>query len=128
MSTNSQCQCGTQINAIFACSGASTAGALADQAARKLARDGAGRMLCLAGIASRVPAIMKSTEAVRTILAIDGCPLSCTKSCLEEAGFSNFKHLQLTDIGISKDEAVLNDESITKVAAQGAALMKEVCS
>ena len=128
MSTSSQCQCGTQFNAIFACSGASTAGALADQAARKLARDGVGRMLCLAGIGGRVPGMMKSTEAVQTILAIDGCPLNCTKRCLEEAGFLNFKHLQLADIGIGKDETVLNDETITKVAAQGTALMKEVCS
>ena len=39
---------------IFACSGAADVGAVADQAARKMTRDGTGKMFCLAGIGGRV--------------------------------------------------------------------------
>ncbi len=42
--------CSSATKLIFACSGAADVGAIADQAARKLTRDGVGKMFCLAGI------------------------------------------------------------------------------
>jgi len=128
MSTNCKCKCSAAPKLIFACSGAADVGAVADQAARKLTRDGVGKMFCLAGIGGRVSGIMKTTEAAQAILAIDGCPLNCTKKCLEEAGFVDFKHLQLADIGMNKGETDVNDENISKVADKSAALLQEVCS
>lgn len=128
MSTNCKCECSAAPKLIFSCSGAADVGAVADQAARKLTRDGVGKMFCLAGIGGRVSGIMKTTEAAQAILAIDGCPLNCTKKCLEEAGFTEFKHLQLADIGMSKGETDVNDENISKVADKSAALLQEVCS
>jgi len=74
MQTGCGCTCssaGPKI--IFACSGCADVGELADQAARKLARDGAGQMFCLSGIGGRVSAIRKATEAAHSIVAIDGC-------------------------------------------------------
>jgi len=44
---------------IFSCSGCADVGELADQAARKLTRDGAGKMSCLAGIGGRISGIVK---------------------------------------------------------------------
>ncbi|MFH0879717.1 MAG: putative zinc-binding protein, partial [Lentisphaerota bacterium] len=38
------CACGAAPKLIFACSGGSDVGALADQAARKMANEGAGKM------------------------------------------------------------------------------------
>ena len=70
---------------IFACSGAADVGAIADKAARRLTADGASKMYCLAGIGGRVPGIIKTTQEAEKILAIDGCPLDCTKLSLEEA-------------------------------------------
>lgn len=128
MSTNCKCECSAAPKLIFSCSDAADVGAVADQAARKLTRDGVGKMFCLAGIGGRVSGIMKTTEAAQAILAIDGCPLNCTKKCLEEAGFTEFKHLQLADIGMSKGETDVNDENISKVADKSAALLQEVCS
>ena len=113
---------------VFDCSGAADVGAVADQAARKLTRNGVGKMFCLAGIGGRVSGIMKTTEAAQAILAIDGCPLNCAKKCLEEAGFKKFKHLQLADIGMTKGETEVNDENISKAANKGTALLQEVCS
>ena len=80
---------------IFACSGAADVGAIADQAARRLTKDGAGKMYCLAGVGGRVSGIMATTESAAKILAIDGCPLNCVKNCLEQAGFKKYEHLQL---------------------------------
>lgn len=128
MSTNRKCECSAAPKLIFACSGAADVGAVADQAARKLTHDGVGKMFCLAGIGGRVSGIMKTTEAAQTILAIDGCPLNCARMCLEKAGFTEFKHLQLGDIGMTKGETEANDENISKVADKGAALLQRVCS
>ena len=77
------CACAGAPKLIFACSGAADVGAIADQAARKMTKDGAGRMFCMAGIGGRVPGIMATTQSAAKILAIDGCPLNCVKNSLE---------------------------------------------
>lgn len=115
------CSCGGAPKLIFACSGGADVGALADQAARKMTKDGAGRMFCLAGIGGRVSGIMKSTEAASKILAIDGCPLNCAKKTLEEAGFSEFAHLNLSEAGFQKGESPVNEENIATVTLVAAA-------
>ena len=111
------CSCGSNSGPklIFACSGCADVGELADQAARKLTRDGAGQMFCLAGIGGRVSGIMKSTEAAGSILAIDGCPLDCTRKTLDGAGFARINHLRLSDLGFEKGKTQVNRESIAAV-------------
>jgi uncharacterized metal-binding protein len=108
---------------IFACSGAADVGAIADQAARKLTRDGAGKMFCLAGIGGRIDGIMKTTQAASSILAIDGCPLNCVKASLEKAGFANFKHLQLADLGLEKGKSPVTEDNITKACTAAMSLL-----
>jgi uncharacterized metal-binding protein len=100
---------------IFACSGAADVGAIADQVARRLTRDGAGKMFCLAGIGGRINGIMKTAESASKILMIDGCPMNCVKACLEKAGFTEFAHLQLADLGMEKGKSPANEENIGKV-------------
>lgn len=114
------CECGVAPNLIFACSGAADVGHIADLAARKLAEDGVGKVFCLAGIGGRVSGIMETTRAASKILAIDGCPLNCARLTLEQAGFSNFEHLQLADFGLAKGQSPASDETITRVASAGA--------
>ncbi len=108
---------------IFACSGAADVGAISDRAARKLTKDGKGKMFCLAGIGGRVQGILDKTRAATRILAIDGCSLNCTKKTLEQAGFSKFAHVRVTDLGMEKGKAPVTDESVAVVAdAAGRAL------
>jgi uncharacterized metal-binding protein len=107
---------------IFACSGAADVGALSDSAARKLTADGAGKMYCLAGIGGRVPGILKTTQEAEKILAIDGCPLDCTKLSLEEVGFTEFEHMKVTDLGLEKGKSPATSENIATVVQ--AALIK----
>jgi len=98
-------------------------GELADQAARKLTRDGAGKMFCLSGIGGRVSAILKSTEAAQSILAIDGCPLDCTKKTLELAGFTPNQHLRLNELGFVKGNTEASTEAVAKVAEHAQRLL-----
>ncbi|OHB62036.1 MAG: zinc-binding protein [Planctomycetes bacterium RBG_13_46_10] len=103
---------------IFACSGAADVGEIADRAARKLTKEGVGKMFCLAGIGGRVSGIMKTTEAASKILAIDGCTLNCVKNCLQQAGFHKFTHLQIADLGFEKGKSPASEENITKAVAK----------
>ncbi|MCK5564895.1 MAG: putative zinc-binding protein [Planctomycetes bacterium] len=123
MSTEKSCECSGGPKLIFACSGAADVGAIADQAARKMAKEGVGKMFCLAGIGGRISGIMKTTESAESILAIDGCPLDCVKNSLQQAGFNQFEHLQLADLGLEKCSSQVTEENIGKVAAKGKEMM-----
>jgi len=113
----SKCSCGCSSGprVIFSCSGAADVGELADRAARKLTRNGTGKMFCLAGISGRVDGIIKSTMAATKILAIDGCTLDCTKKTLAEAGITRINHLRLTDLGFEKGKTDVNARTIDQV-------------
>ena len=122
MSDAANCACGCSVGPklIFACSGAADVGAVADQAARKLTRDGAGKMYCLAGIGGRVSGIVESTKAASRILVIDGCPQDCARNTMEQAGFNRFDFIRLSDMGLEKGKTPVAEETIAKVAAVGA--------
>ena len=123
MSNQQSCGCSGGPKLIFACSGAADVGEIADKAARKLTRDGAGRMFCTAGLGGRISGILKTAEAAHRILAIDGCPLNCVKSSLELAGLTTFQHLQLADLGLEKCKSPVSDENVNNVAAKAAELI-----
>lgn len=108
---------------IFACSGAADVGQIADMATRKMAKDGAGKMFCTAGLGGRVEPIIKTTASASRILAVDGCKLNCVKSSLEQAGFGEFIHLQVTDLGLEKGKSPAKDENIAKVVVKGKELL-----
>ena len=101
---------------IFSCSGAADVGEIADRTARKLTREGAGKMYCLTGIGGRVVSMVKFAQAAETILAIDGCAQNCTSHCLKKAGFKNFKTLRLADLGMEKGMSPANDDAVARVS------------
>jgi len=121
MQTGCGCSCGSGDagpKVIFSCSGCADVGELADQAARKLTRDGAGKMACLAGISGKVSGIVKSAEAAQSILAIDGCSLDCTRKTLENSGFVRVNHLRLSDLGFEKGNTEVSEASIASVISK----------
>ncbi len=97
---------------VYACSGCSDAGELSDRIARGLARAGVAEMSCLAGIGGRVKPLMNQAAGAERILAIDGCPLNCARHTLELAGFQNFKHLELHQLGWRKHACPVTAENI----------------
>ncbi len=124
MNRNIHCACGAAPTLIFACSGSSDVGEIADRAARKQLRAGAGRMYCLAGVGGRVSGILLTTQAAESILAIDGCPLACAKNTLEKAGIARFQHVQLADLGMAKGESPVSEDQIAQAAAAGIAALR----
>ena len=111
--------CSAAAHVIFACSGSADVGKIADLAARKLMEQNAGKMSCLAGVGGRVKGIMETTRAAKTVLAIDGCPLHCARNTLEQAGFTKFEHIRLSDLGMEKGKTAPTDEAVATVVDLG---------
>ncbi|EGB15518.1 DGC domain protein [Pseudodesulfovibrio mercurii] len=109
------CSCQAAPKFVFSCSGAADVGEVADQAARAVSREGTAKVFCLAGIGGKVSGIVKSTEAADKVVAIDGCPLNCARKTLEEAGFTEFEHIQLSDLGLAKGQSPATPENIQTV-------------
>lgn len=117
------CSCNEAPKLIFACSGCADVGEISDRAARKLTREGVGKMFCLVGLGAHLNNFLMSTGAAGKILAIDGCPVDCTKKLIEHVGFENFVHLRVTDLGMEKGKSPATEERIHSVAAKGAELL-----
>ena len=124
MAENTACACSVAPKLIFPCSGGSDVGAVSDQAARKLTREGAGKMYCLAGIGGRVTGITETTKSAAKELAIDGCEQDCARKTLELAGFTQFSHLRLSDFGMEKGKTPPNDANIGKAATNARGLAR----
>jgi uncharacterized metal-binding protein len=89
---------------LLACSGGSNVGQLANQAAVELTREGTGKMFCLAGIGAHLGGFVQSAKDVPRLVAIDGCPVGCTKAILDHLGIAAAHYLLLTDLGIEKNK------------------------
>ena len=123
MEEKKNCICEGSTTLIFACSGAADVGGISDQAARRLTKEGIGKMYCLAGIGGNVEGIIKTTKSADGILAIDGCSVACTKKLLERNGFNEFKYFQVTDLGMEKGQAPANEDNINKIFKKGKELL-----
>jgi uncharacterized metal-binding protein len=98
-----KCLCEPNEIIIFSCAGSSNVGQIANQAAMRLAQSGVGRYFCLAGIGGHVSGMIESTKAGKMLIAIDGCPVGCSKRTLEHVGFKIDEYVQVTQLGIEKN-------------------------
>ncbi|MBT9505131.1 putative zinc-binding protein [Rhodoferax sp.] len=87
---------------VYSCSGCSSAAQLANHVALQLDRRGVAEMSCIAGVGGDVPYLLKIAHAGRPIIALDGCPLVCVKSCLSRHGIEADRHYQLNQYGVKK--------------------------
>ncbi|WFB36209.1 putative zinc-binding protein [Kiritimatiellota bacterium B12222] len=110
---------------LFSCSGASDVGALTDQVARKLTRDGKGQMLCMTAVGTGVKKVLHSASKAEKILAIDGCPHQCASKTLKAANFSDIKQIVLSDLNLRKGETELNDQNMQQVINTATTLLQE---
>jgi uncharacterized metal-binding protein len=111
---------------IYACSGCSDAGELADRTARTLSQQKRGEMSCLAGIGGRVKPLMMKAENAHHIMAIDGCPLNCARHTLEQAGFQTVHHLELHRLGLRKGSCPPSEDSLAVAVQAGAELIQSI--
>lgn len=100
-----KCLCETNEILIFACSGSSNVGQIANLSALELTRQGFGRMFCLAGLGGHISGMIESTRAGKLIIAIDGCSVGCAKKTIEHVGLQAGEYIQVTDLGIEKNHS-----------------------
>jgi uncharacterized metal-binding protein len=61
-------------------------------------------LLCLASISAGLANITNAAKSAKGIVAVDGCPMSCSKKTLEKAGFNLDEHIIVSkDLKISKN-------------------------
>lgn len=87
---------------VYACSGCSSAAQAANHIALALDRAGAAEMSCISGVGGNVAPLVSLARSGRPILALDGCPLACTKACLAERGIVPTRHVLLHALGVRK--------------------------
>ena len=66
---------------------------------------------------------MANTKAAARILVIDGCHQECARKTMELAGFKDFQHLKLAEMGFKKGETPMTPARIREVANKGAELL-----
>jgi len=94
-------------NALFVCfGGMSNVGVLTGLAgleAVKQAGPGQAGIFCLGGLPTQAPSVIDKTSRVRRIVVVDGCPLTCARKIVEQAGFQPAAAINLVDdCGIQK--------------------------
>jgi uncharacterized metal-binding protein len=87
---------------LYACSGCSSAGELADHVARELDRAGIVEMASLAGIGALEPQQLSRARSRFPVVAVDGCPNACARRCLERNGIEPSRHFVLARYGAGK--------------------------
>lgn len=87
---------------VYSCSGCSSAAQTANYAALQLDRRGVAEMSCIAGLGGDVPQLLKLAKSGRPIIALDGCPLACTRSTLARHELKPGHYHQLNEYGVKK--------------------------
>lgn len=87
---------------VYSCSGCSNLAQMAHNISLNLDGDGIAEMSCVSGVVGKVGPILALAHSGRTIIAIDGCHLACTKSCLEASGLHADFCYQISDLGFEK--------------------------
>lgn len=105
---------------VYACSGCSSAAQMANHLALRLDREGVAEMSCISGVGGGVRALVRTAQAGRPILALDGCAMHCVAHCLRRAGVTADRHLVLGELGVRKRKHADFD------AAEAALLYAEV--
>ncbi|MGB0466918.1 MAG: putative zinc-binding protein [Pontibacterium sp.] len=87
---------------VYACSGCSSVAQLANDAAVHLDHQGKAEMSCISGVGGGVPALVKTAQSGRSIIAIDGCQMHCVVACLAKCGVEADQHVKLYEQGHKK--------------------------
>jgi uncharacterized metal-binding protein len=102
---------------IYACSGAANTGYLADQVARALSKDGAGKMTCLAALGANIAGYVESARGADHNIVIDGCPVGCGKRIFGTLALP-FEHFVTTQYNVEKGKTPITGEIIMDVTSR----------
>jgi len=91
---------------VYSCSGCSDIAQITNHVAIALDRDGDAEMSCIVGVGGNVPGIVKLAKSGRPLIALDGCPMSCCKSCLKERDLEPDIYVRFDQLGFSKNKGM----------------------
>jgi len=78
--------------------------------------EGKGKFFRLAGVGGHISGMVESVKGADKVVVIDGCPVACSKKCMEAAGISDYEYIVVTQPGIEKKhEYSFTDEENKKV-------------
>jgi uncharacterized metal-binding protein len=97
---------------VYSCSGCSNLAQMAHNISLNLDGDGIAEMSCVSGVIGQVEPLLDLAHSGRPIIAIDGCGLACTKSCLNVASITPDYYFQISDFGFEKRSKW--DDSLTE--------------
>lgn len=100
---------------VYSCSGYSSAAQMANHLALSLDRAKQAEMSCIAGVGGKVKALVRVAHSGRPIVALDGCPLACARTCLENVGASPDVHHVLSEYGVKKRRREFDEEEAAEV-------------
>jgi uncharacterized metal-binding protein len=113
---------------VYACSGCSSAGQMANYIALELDRREVAEMSCITGVGGDVPHLVRIALSARPILAIDGCPFECVKSSLAQYGLAPSEHVRLHGKGVKKRyHASFNQEDADRILEGVIILAQSFC-
>ncbi|MGN5224933.1 putative zinc-binding protein [Aeromonas veronii] len=95
-------ECLRSLPLVYSCSGCSSAAQMANNMAIQLDKRGDAEMSCIAGVGGNVKHLVRIAKSGRSIIAIDGCPLQCVKSCLSIHNIIPEHHILLNEYGVKK--------------------------
>ncbi|WP_027086454.1 putative zinc-binding protein [Cohnella panacarvi] len=87
---------------VYSCSGCSSAAQTANLIAIAMDRANIAEMSCIAGVGGDVKPLVRTAKSGRDIIAIDGCPLACCRSCLARHDVKPKHHFDLSDFDVPK--------------------------
>jgi len=120
MAEQTSCSCagGDKSRIIFPCCGQANTGQITNATAIQLDEEGYGAYACTALLATSEP-LVKRTQEVDEVVAIDGCGMDCAKKIAEQAGVAVHQHLVITDLGIEKKsgDRLFTEKEVESIAS-----------
>jgi uncharacterized metal-binding protein len=104
----------SELPIVYSCSGCSSAAQTANMIAIKMDRELVAEMSCIAGVGGDVISLVKTAKSGRDIIAIDGCPLACSKNCLARHEVKAKHHFVLSDFEIPKKQGEDPDPTLVQ--------------
>lgn len=89
---------------VFSCSGCSSTGQMANYIAIQLDRKRVADMSCVAGVGGSIKPVLRTVFSARKTVTIDGCPLACSKACLQKLFIEPDASFELTGMGVIQKE------------------------
>lgn len=109
---------------IYSCSGCSNLARMAHDIALTLDGDGVADMSCISGVIGKVAPIAAIAHSGRPIIAIDGCSMGCTKSCLDACDLKADHYFDISELGFDKRDKW--DDSLMENSIAMASIYKKL--